>query len=297
MSDAITVIVPTHQRRERLLVALESVRLQTRPPAQVIVVADGCTDGTQEAVRALGDDRVELLDLPKGPGLGWVHRNAAIERAIGDIVAYIGDDDLYLPDHLERIGRLHDAGDFGVVQATTALVHPEGDFEPYWLDLAVDWMRERFMSGRMAKNAMVALTHRRELAARAGGWPTQPPPGVAGDVEFLRRLAALGNVETAMVGETTTLAVRAHVGEPDARTRQAADLVRQMRSQEQLALLRAAIDRDRHRFEASREQDAEALWALRDEHAALHERYALKDAEAGQHWAELQRAYAELNRR
>jgi len=151
MSDAITVIVPTHQRRERLLVALESVRLQTRPPAQVIVVADGCTDGTQEAVRALGDDRVEVLDLPKGPGRGWVHRNAAIERAIGDIVAYIGDDDLYLPDHLERIGRLHDAGDFGVVQATTALVHPEGDFEPYWLDLAVDWMRERFVSGRMAK--------------------------------------------------------------------------------------------------------------------------------------------------
>jgi glycosyltransferase involved in cell wall biosynthesis len=68
MASAITVVIPTHNRRETVVLALETALGQTRPPDRVIVVADGCTDGTPDAVRALGDARVEVLDLPKGPG-------------------------------------------------------------------------------------------------------------------------------------------------------------------------------------------------------------------------------------
>src|SRR5439155_3371990 len=124
-----------------------------------------------------------------------------------EVIAYLGDDDLYLPDHLERVGALHVTGAFDLVQATTALVHPDGEFEPYWLDLAVDRMRERFLSGAAAKNPMAALSHRRGTAERAGGWPTLPPPGVGGDVDLLRRMAALRGLTTVMIGETTTLSV------------------------------------------------------------------------------------------
>src|SRR4051794_24719875 len=92
---SITAILPTHDRRERLLMALESMRAQTRPPEQIIVVADGCTDGSVEAVEALGDERIEVLDMPKGHRLGWPHRNKALKRRRGDVVAYLSDDDLW----------------------------------------------------------------------------------------------------------------------------------------------------------------------------------------------------------
>ena len=85
-----TVGIPTHNRRETVLLALASALEQSRPPARVLVVADGCTDGTQEAVRALGDDRVEVLDRPKGRGAGYAHRNEVLERAGGGTVAWLG---------------------------------------------------------------------------------------------------------------------------------------------------------------------------------------------------------------
>ena len=55
MSVEFTVGIPTHNRRETVLLALASALEQTRPPVRVYVVADGCTDGTQEAVHALGE--------------------------------------------------------------------------------------------------------------------------------------------------------------------------------------------------------------------------------------------------
>jgi cellulose synthase/poly-beta-1,6-N-acetylglucosamine synthase-like glycosyltransferase len=61
---SITVAIPTHNRRDTLLLAVQSALAQTREPAQVIVVADGCTDGTAEGVRALDDPRIELLANP-----------------------------------------------------------------------------------------------------------------------------------------------------------------------------------------------------------------------------------------
>ena len=63
----ITVVIPTHNRRAHVLVAIASAQRQTRPAEEIIVVADGCTDGTAEAVRAIDDKRVTLLHLPKAP--------------------------------------------------------------------------------------------------------------------------------------------------------------------------------------------------------------------------------------
>src|SRR6266542_4746043 len=115
MTASFTVVVPTHNRRETALLAVDSALAQTRPPVQVIVVADGCTDGTVAAVRELGDSRIDVLDLPKGPDYGYDHRNRALECARGDVVAWLGDDDLYLPDHLERVGQLFDSGGVDLV--------------------------------------------------------------------------------------------------------------------------------------------------------------------------------------
>ena len=70
---------------------------QTHPPEAVFIVCDGCDDGTQEAARAVGDPRVVVLDKPKAPGAGWLNRNDVLEQADAEVVAWLSDDDLWLP--------------------------------------------------------------------------------------------------------------------------------------------------------------------------------------------------------
>ena len=103
MTVSFTVAIPTHDRRDTVLLALHSVLFQTQSPDQIIVLCDGCNDGTQAAVAALGEPRIEVLDLPKEPGYGYAHRNRSLQLARTDVIVWLGDDDLMAPDHLERI--------------------------------------------------------------------------------------------------------------------------------------------------------------------------------------------------
>jgi glycosyltransferase involved in cell wall biosynthesis len=104
VASRFTIAIPTHNRRETLLLAVRSALMQTRPPEQVIVLCDGCTDGSADAVRELGDKRVEAIGLAKLPGYAYAHRNRSLELARGEAIIWLGDDDLLLPDHLERVG-------------------------------------------------------------------------------------------------------------------------------------------------------------------------------------------------
>ena len=263
-----SVVVATHNRRETLLVALRSALQQTRAPEEVLVVADGCTDGSVEAVRALGDPRIEVLDLPKAHRKGWIHRNEALRRARGEVIAYLGDDDLWTPDHLERVGEVFDAGDVDLVQATAFLVWPDGRLELFRLDWRVPLARERFFQGLEHKTPFSALCHRAGLAEDAGGW-AEDPPG-AGDEDVFRRMARL-DPRTVHLTEPTVLIVQARRGVRERRVEQSQECLRRVSHPAELARLRAELWYVIHENEylPSRE-----LFELRDEHAALHERCA-----------------------
>jgi hypothetical protein len=202
MPVSVSAILPTHNRRESLLRALESIRRQTRQPVEIVVVADGCTDGSVEAVRGQGDDRVLVLDLPKGNGKGWAHRNAPVERARGDVVAYLSDDDLWLCDHLERIGAVWDAVGPDLVQASSCLVGTNGRLELFAMDWSEPRARARLLAGSDCRTPMSAVSHRHGLSAQAGGW--HEAPDGPGDEDLWRRIAAL-NPHTEIVREPTVL--------------------------------------------------------------------------------------------
>jgi glycosyltransferase involved in cell wall biosynthesis len=115
-----TIAIPTHNRRETVLLAARSALAQTRPPEQIIVLCDGCDDGTGEAVRSLGSPLTDAIELPKAPGYAYGHRNRSLELARGEVILWLADDDLLLPDHLERIGAQWDCGRFDLVQSDGA---------------------------------------------------------------------------------------------------------------------------------------------------------------------------------
>ncbi|WP_136620357.1 MULTISPECIES: glycosyltransferase family 2 protein [Mesorhizobium] len=96
----ITVITPTHNRRETVLRAVESVLSQGMPRFEHIVVDDGSTDGTEAALARIQDPRLIYV------GAKWrganAARNAGIERARAPVVTFLDSDDVYLPHRLER---------------------------------------------------------------------------------------------------------------------------------------------------------------------------------------------------
>jgi glycosyltransferase involved in cell wall biosynthesis len=285
MPVTFTVVIPTHNRRERLLQAIQSVQGQTRPAAQIIVVADGCTDGSVDAARAMGDPRIVVLDLPKAPLMGWGSRNEALRIAEGDVISYLGDDDLYLPDHLERIGVLHDTEDFAFVQANTIVAMPDGRVHPMHLDWGVPALKQRFESRELNRNPMASGSHRRGLAEKAGGWNPAPPDGVEGDADLFRRILKL-DPATVFVSEPTVLIVNERFGD---RSEQAAALLDEMSTATGLALLRARAGTEGNRIQDHFEQIADQRSVEQLEYAELMRRSETLDRIIAGRWWKLRR--------
>ncbi len=103
----IAVVTPTHSRREALLRAIDSVRAQSLADWEHVVIDDGSTDGTPDALAGLADDRLKVLVLPSWRGANAA-RNAGIEASRAPLVTFLDSDDVFLPERLETTVRLFD---------------------------------------------------------------------------------------------------------------------------------------------------------------------------------------------
>jgi Glycosyl transferase family 2 len=102
MTPAVSVIVPTFQRREQVLGAARSVLAQTFEDFELIVVDDGSTDGTGDALAGL-DPRLRY-EWQENRGVAAA-RNAGIRLARGGIVAFLDSDNRWFPSHLSVVTR------------------------------------------------------------------------------------------------------------------------------------------------------------------------------------------------
>ncbi len=121
-----TVLLPVLRPPHMLPFAIQSVLAQSEPNFELCVVCDGAPDATVEVARtfANADPRVHVFAFPKGARHGELHRAAVLEGAVSDFVAHIGDDDLWLPNHLSILARLLAKADFVSVPGFT--MQPDG---------------------------------------------------------------------------------------------------------------------------------------------------------------------------
>ena len=98
----ISAVIPTYNRAALVCRAVESALCQEPPPDELIVVDDGSTDATAEALARFGA-RVRCLHQSNA-GVAAA-RNAGVRAAGGEWIALLDDDDVWLPGHLARMRR------------------------------------------------------------------------------------------------------------------------------------------------------------------------------------------------
>ena len=98
MSPRFSVIIPAFNAATTLTRAIDSVRAQSWPVHEIIVVDDGSTDDTANVARRFGD-AVRLI-RQRNSGVS-VARNAGAAAATGDWLAFLDADDWYAPDRIK----------------------------------------------------------------------------------------------------------------------------------------------------------------------------------------------------
>lgn len=130
----ISVVIPAFRARATIDEAIGSVLAQTVPPAEIIVVDDGCPDGTGDHVAASWPGVRLLRQANAGCGMA---RNTGAAAACGDWLAFLDADDAWLPGKLERQLRETAPSDVAVI-ACRAVGQKEPpflrkpDFDAFW---------------------------------------------------------------------------------------------------------------------------------------------------------------------
>lgn len=189
-----SVVIPTYRRPELLIQAMASVAEQTFTDYEIIVVDD---DGqsARTAVESFAGARVRYFENDHASG-GAGTRNAGIDRARGRWVAFLDDDDTWLPRKLERIHELIEASeDPDLVLVYSGNIKYDHEAATI-VSTATPKVRGRALSQFLYSNcvggASVAVAHRTALTAVSGFDERFPS---LQDMELYVRLAELGTVD------------------------------------------------------------------------------------------------------
>ncbi|HTK28639.1 MAG TPA: glycosyltransferase family A protein [Vicinamibacterales bacterium] len=243
----VTVIVATYNWATVLPYSIASVLGQTYADFELLVVGDGCRDESEDVVRAIPDSRVRWTNIARAGHQSGPH-NEGLRQARGELIAYLGHDDLWLPHHLaQHVAALDAGGD--VSHSLLALVPPAGSGRPV------------VISTPGPTPPPSAVVHRRTVTDSLGGWRDFRDLSVTPEYDLWRRAAHAGfhfSPVRRLTGLKFSAAARKGVYAARPCHEQAAWLARVEREPDLEAVLLAGIAIDQHRDPTS----IERMWRL-----------------------------------
>lgn len=127
MHGTIAVVIPAHNAGDRIHHAIHSVRQQTRPADEVIVVDDGSTDATAEIAAGIADIRL-LRQANRGSA---VARQVGTDAADSDFIAYLDADDWWPPEKLAECAAVLEGDRVAFLLADLQRALPEDPVSAY----------------------------------------------------------------------------------------------------------------------------------------------------------------------
>ncbi len=105
----VSIVLPTYNGARYLRQSLESCLGQTHRNLELIVVDDGSSDPTPQIVGSYQDPRLQYIRHARNKGLPGA-LNTGFDRATGDYLTWTSDDNMFLPDAIEKMVRFAEAG-------------------------------------------------------------------------------------------------------------------------------------------------------------------------------------------
>jgi GT2 family glycosyltransferase len=201
-SVSVVICSYTMERFDLLMRAIQSVRAQTYPPQQILVVVDNNPDLYKRLIASVED--ATIMENSGSRGLSGA-RNTGVSLATSEVVAFLDDDAEAKPDWLERLTALYDDPD---VLAVGGKVEPAWEAgRPGFFGPELDWIVGCTHQGlpRVAsevRNVIGAnMSFRRDVLVQVGGFNT-----------------SLGRQGAVPLGcEETEICIRATIGSPGSR--------------------------------------------------------------------------------
>jgi GT2 family glycosyltransferase len=200
--NSVTVVVPHYNRPDFVHKALLSIHNQTVRPAEVLLVDDNSTPENREKLKSLSN-LATIITTPKNLGLAGT-RNFGAQQAKGEWLAFLDDDDCFVPDKQERQIRYLEAHPHvKALGGSLTMVTPEGR-EEYWGGKPT---RRLTLAHALCYTASMAqaLMIRRDVFQELGGFDARLR--YLEDLEFGIRLLASGH-ETHFLAEPLFLYYR-----------------------------------------------------------------------------------------
>jgi glycosyltransferase involved in cell wall biosynthesis len=96
----LSIVIPSYNKAQFLRATLDSVLSQSCPDIEILVFDGGSNDGTLSILESYGKkiEWVSRKDCGQADAI-----NQGLQRATGDILAYLNSDDVYLPDALKTV--------------------------------------------------------------------------------------------------------------------------------------------------------------------------------------------------
>lgn len=192
----VSVIMPSYNHARYIGMAIDSVLRQTLKDIELIVIDDGSTDGTQDLLREVRDDRVRCVLRERNVGASQ-GSNEGLAMARSPYVAMISSDDCFAPTKLERqLAEFSAGGDVSAVFCVPRLI--DGSGRP--IPAGSHYLQQVFIAGRWSRAKVLQrffrtgnfLCHpsvmaRREIYDRVG--PYDVRMSSLGDLDMWMRMA------------------------------------------------------------------------------------------------------------
>ena len=169
----VAVLIPTHDHATLLRLSVGSVLAQTVKDVDIHLIGDGVSDAARPVIAELvAAHGVHFHDHVKSARTGEPYRHELLRTLSATFIAYLSDDDLWLPNHLETMLALLERND--LVAAVSAWVQEDGQVKPMLHDLGRPFYRELIARGDNHLPLSTAA-HRLDAYRRLPhGWRTTP---------------------------------------------------------------------------------------------------------------------------
>lgn len=172
--ELVSVVIPTHNRSELIKNAVNSVLNQTYKNIELIIVDDASTDKTEEIVKSLDQSKIKYIKNEEAKG-GNYARNLGISSSKGKYVAFLDDDDEWMPEKVaDQVALFEEDQSIGLVYTGAEIIYTSKNYK---------YIRQPKHRGDLSKEILMrnyigttsSVMVKRSLLEEVGGFDNDMP--------------------------------------------------------------------------------------------------------------------------